>query len=596
MLKQTILHKKNTLVIFLVFFILISMTISSVNAMTQRAIIPNDTILHIVAHGQDIQTLKGNMTHQGFSGPVLTVGNFDLENPQSLACVYNVTARNTSEPSGCLPYYTNTTPNGGAGAIAIVLPYNYSTAATDLQLFSSYYGLPQANFQVIYATGNSWPYITNTPPTTTWQGEGEPGLDLQWSHAMAPRAKLFLVEPNSFSYEDLSKAEQAAQYLVSNNGGGEISHSWYNMSFTQSQINQFDQIFNNASYPNVINLAASGDYGWPSYPASSPYVIAVGGTTINRNATTGGYLNEKAWNDTYEVYNGEYAYSDPEWGTTDSGSFIDESLPAYQNIPSVRNSVGTMYRGIPDVSIFTTSNGPGSNGADFGVPIVLSGKWVGPYAGTSLSSPLTAGLLNSINVTNLYSRSTIFTALYNNLGSNTNCVRDITLGTTKDMYNLSDNNQDLGNYIDPNAGKIYHATTGYDNATGWGCLLGNGTYYTAPTVTGINPNSGPITGGTSVTIIGTNLGGATAVHFGSSVATITSNSASQIVATSPPGTGTVNVTVTTPGGTSPTLAADQYTYIAPPPSALNIAFSIPTSNLVAGKSATGTTTYTVTPA
>ncbi len=89
-----------------------------------------------------------------------------------------------------------------------------------------------------------------------------------------------------------------------------------------------------------------------------------------------------------------------------------------------------------------------------------------------------------------------------------------------------------------------------------------------PTVTGVSPSSGTTAGGTTVTISGTNLTGATAVHFGPSAATnvAVNGAGTQITATSPPGTGTVDVTVTTAGGgTSQTGAADRFTYVAPPP-------------------------------
>jgi hypothetical protein len=83
----------------------------------------------------------------------------------------------------------------------------------------------------------------------------------------------------------------------------------------------------------------------------------------------------------------------------------------------------------------------------------------------------------------------------------------------------------------------------------------------APTVTGLSPSSGPGAGGTSVTITGTGFTGATAVDFGTTAATsFTVNSATSITAMSPAGTGTVNVTVTTPSGTSATSSADQFTY------------------------------------
>jgi len=87
----------------------------------------------------------------------------------------------------------------------------------------------------------------------------------------------------------------------------------------------------------------------------------------------------------------------------------------------------------------------------------------------------------------------------------------------------------------------------------------------APTVTAIDPARGPVAGGTTVTITGTNLAGATAVEFGAAnPATIVSGGPTQIVATAPPGSaGPVDVTVTTAGGTSAASPADQFTYMAP---------------------------------
>ncbi len=84
-----------------------------------------------------------------------------------------------------------------------------------------------------------------------------------------------------------------------------------------------------------------------------------------------------------------------------------------------------------------------------------------------------------------------------------------------------------------------------------------------PSVSGLSqPASGPAAGGTQVTITGSSFGGATAVDFGSTAATdVTVNSAgTEITAVSPAGSGTVDVTVTTPAGTSRTSAADQFTY------------------------------------
>ena len=85
---------------------------------------------------------------------------------------------------------------------------------------------------------------------------------------------------------------------------------------------------------------------------------------------------------------------------------------------------------------------------------------------------------------------------------------------------------------------------------------------TAPTVTGINPTSGAVGGGVTVTVTGTGFTGATSVLFGSVLGTnLTVVSDTQLTVTSPAQAGgTVDVTVTAPAGTSATSAADQFTY------------------------------------
>jgi hypothetical protein len=112
----------------------------------------------------------------------------------------------------------------------------------------------------------------------------------------------------------------------------------------------------------------------------------------------------------------------------------------------------------------------------------------------------------------------------------------------------------------------------------------------APTVMSLSPASGPTSGGTAVTVAGTNLTGATAVKFGTTAATtFTVNSATQVTATAPAGSaGTVDVTVTTPGGTSATSSADRYTYSTAPP-------TISAVGTLAQKQGTATTALAVTP-
>lgn len=81
-----------------------------------------------------------------------------------------------------------------------------------------------------------------------------------------------------------------------------------------------------------------------------------------------------------------------------------------------------------------------------------------------------------------------------------------------------------------------------------------------PSVTGISPSSGPAAGGTSVTITGSGLSGATMVDFGGVGAVMTVNSDTEIIAISPPGTGTVDITVMTPGGAFTT--GPEFSYVS----------------------------------
>jgi Protein kinase domain/IPT/TIG domain len=103
-----------------------------------------------------------------------------------------------------------------------------------------------------------------------------------------------------------------------------------------------------------------------------------------------------------------------------------------------------------------------------------------------------------------------------------------------------------------------------------------------PSATGISPSSGPAGGGTSVTISGANLSGASKVSFGGAAGTITADSGTRITVKSPPGKGTVTVTVTTSGGTA---TAGKFTYkaaAAPPPAAPVVTGISPSSGTTAG--------------
>src|SRR5262249_15136903 len=143
----------------------------------------------------------------------------------SLGCVYGLTS---PAQTGCSP--TDTTllnPAGGAKAIAIVDAFHYPTAMSDLQIFSAQFGLPlptNTNFQVVYASG--------TQPTADAVWGLEAALDIQWAHAMAPQAKIYLVEAASNSFADLLTAVSVASNYVAAAGGGEVSMSWGGSEFS----------------------------------------------------------------------------------------------------------------------------------------------------------------------------------------------------------------------------------------------------------------------------------------------------------------------------------------------------------------------------
>jgi len=116
--------------------------------------------------------------------------------------------------------------------------------------------------------------------------------------------------------------------------------------------------------------------------------------------------------------------------------------------------------------------------------------------------------------------------------------------------------------------------------------------YTAPrpAVSGVSPNGGSAAGGTAVTITGTGLAGATGVRFGAAAAAITADSSTQITVTSPPGRGTVAITVITAAGASKATAAGRYAYTTRPELTQSISFTAPALGSPggsAGLSATG---------
>ena len=282
---------------------------------------------------------------------------FGFETPASLGCVYGLTPRTR----GCNPNVATANPTGGKGAIAIVDAFDDPDAAADLQFFSTQFGLAPADFKVVYATGTQ-PALD---PSGGW--ELEESLDIEWAHAMAPKAKLFLVEAASNSGDDLFFAEQVASSLVATAGGGEVSNSWGGGESADEVT--ADPLF---VMPGVVFFASTGDAPGTEYPSTSPNVVAAGGTTTARSPFTGDFL--------YEI----------PWMEAGSGTSEFEPRPHYQN--GIARVVGDT-RGVPDLSF--------DSNPDTGVWVWDSNLFQGEaggwfiVGGTSVASPSLAGIVNS---------------------------------------------------------------------------------------------------------------------------------------------------------------------------------------------------------
>jgi kumamolisin len=281
-----------------------------------------------------------------------------FETPASLGCIYHLVHR---EVPGCNPDVTTENPNvgKGAGAIALIEGFDDPTAAADLAIFSAQFGLPPANLTVTYLTGTE----PGLDPTGGFHLET--ALDLQWAHAMAPQAKLFLIEAPNNGLVNLFNAAQLGASLVAAAGGGEVSMSFGTGEFGLET--DFDPFF---VFPGVVFFASSGDSPGTEYPSVSPNVVSAGGTSISRSPNTGNFIIENTWQD------------------AGGGSSLVEPRPAFQD--GVRFIVGNS-RGTPDLS-FDANPATGVWVWDSN-PVFGTGWFV--VGGTSVSAPSLAGIVNA---------------------------------------------------------------------------------------------------------------------------------------------------------------------------------------------------------
>jgi subtilase family serine protease len=255
--------------------------------------------------------------------------------------------------------FGSTVGDGTGQTIAIIDAYNNPTIMTDLTQFDSRYGIAAPpSFTVLNQTGG-----TTLPPNSprgSW--DLEESLDVEYSHAMAPNAKIILFEATSPTFANLDTAVRTAKKTA---GVCAVSMSFSGGEF--SGETRLDKVFKDNARLNlgVTFLASTGDGGAPGgYPAFSANVTAVGGTSLTIDSS-GNWVGETGWSG------------------SGGGQSLYEAEPAYQL--GVQSSG---KRQMPDIAFDADPNS--------GVPVIDNyGFGSNPIqvGGTSLSCPCWAGLV-----------------------------------------------------------------------------------------------------------------------------------------------------------------------------------------------------------
>ena len=311
-------------------------------------------------------------------------------------------------------FFSGMAGNGAGQTIAIVDAYHAPTIASDLHAFDLKFGLSDPNLTVVSQTG-SRTALPSVDPSHGWGLEAS--LDVQWAHAIAPGANIVLVEANSASYGDMLSA---VKYASSISNVSVVSMSWGGPQSPFAPA--YDSIFTTPTgHSGVTYFASSGDSGAPGgFPASSPNVVSVGGTTLSMNGNN--YVSESAW--------------------SGSGGGIStyEPEPDYQ-----RGVQNTGYRTMPDVAFNADPN------SGYSVYDSAYG-WV-RVGGTSAAAPSWAGLAAIINQGRTLSGQAVYDG-----GSFLSALYKL---PSADFHDVITGNNGLA------------ATVGYDMVTGRGTPIAN---------------------------------------------------------------------------------------------------------------------------
>jgi subtilase family serine protease len=341
---------------------------------------------------------------------------------------------------------------GKGQTIVIIDSFGSPTITSDLQAFDAGYGLPDPpSFKVLAPLGTVPFDPTAVPDQVGWAAETT--LDVEWAHAMAPKASIVLLTSpvdETEGVQGMPQFDDLINYALDHHLGNVISESWgatENTLFTpagEQVIRSFNDSYARAAAMGVTALASTGDagvgnvetdevtvYPFPTvnFPASSPLVGAVGGTSLFAD-TNGDYQSETAW--------------------SDGGGGISQQFrePFYQAfLPRSVQQELRGARGIPDVAW----------NADPNTPILIYLSFFGPSAagyytigGTSEGSPSWAGVIADLD--QLAGRGIgLFDPYAYALGASGRGFHDVTVGNNS-----------------ANGVTGYNATPGWDLTTGWG--------------------------------------------------------------------------------------------------------------------------------
>ncbi|HEY2669494.1 MAG TPA: carboxypeptidase regulatory-like domain-containing protein, partial [Rugosimonospora sp.] len=339
---------------------------------------------------------------------------------------------------------------GGAGAtVAVVDAFDDPNAEADLAVYRQQYGLPACTTadgcfrKVDEQGGTAYP-----APDDGWAGEMS--LDLDMVSAVAPQAHILLVETADNNSDSLGTGVNTAVAL----GARYVSNSYGSYGEDPSSL-AYDEAYFDHPGTAIVASSADGGYG-VSYPASSPYVTSVGGTSLTRDGSARGW-SETVWNSVVNTADG------PRWGAPGSGCSQVEPKPSFQTDPDCPG------RSVADVSAVSD---PAT-----GVAVYNSYSDAGwnVYGGTSAASPIIASVYADAGTPIAGSNPASYPYL------SPNALNDVTTG---DDASCSDSSL-CGFGTTPDCTPRYEcvAGPGYDGPTGLGTPQGLAAFRPGPHAT-----------------------------------------------------------------------------------------------------------------